>query len=117
MFDSGPLGFFHRFSLCFCHSRHECHQGVSYGLFHGCFRGTVECQAVDHSSDDHTSPEKSSDIISHVAVIAAELIDPADDQYIAGAQHIEEAPAVWSQRIRMYVTFPGVCPHAYRPMA
>ena len=69
--------------------RHKGDQRVSNGFLHRVLRPSIEDQAIDDRADDYAPRHELADDLGHVGVVAAEPIDPADDQGVARPQQLE----------------------------
>jgi hypothetical protein len=87
MVDAGPLGGFGCLGLC--RGRKEGYQRVPNGPLHRISGGAIERHAVDDRLDNDSAAHELPDRVHHVGVVPPRAVNPANDERVACAQHVE----------------------------
>src|SRR5215475_7751017 len=71
---------------------------IADGLLHRVCGAAVECHPVDDRLDDDSAAHELADRVHHVRVVTPQAVNPANDERVACAQHVEKPLALGALR-------------------
>jgi hypothetical protein len=92
MRNTRALRFLRSLRLRLRRCRHERDERVTNGALHGVLGRAVERDAIDHGADDDTPTHELADRLADVFVVPAEAVNPANNERVAVAKQVEQAP-------------------------